>query len=676
MEAMAHALGGGGGADSQDMAARYQRAGLLWKLPMSKPQSDKWQKRLCMAKDGYILYYNPTEEVTKNFCTKPKGVLPLGGAKVEATERGPKGGKFGIIITHPDFRAGRALVLSAETAESQAQWLQALKDCSRVTMENALLGDSMVEKLRASGTAAEKEKEEAMLKLQEAAVALAKEQEEKLTLQTNQESVLQQAAQMEERAKAMETEMAAKLAEVEARRQELEAQSQSIQLEIDSRSSALSGANDEYAKLMALLASAKEAPPPAVAPAAPSASAGTTVASAVAPAVLVGAVVAPVAAPPAHQPLSAPPSHHPVAAAAAALPPPPAHHAAAAAVPTLAPTLAYALPPPPPAYAAPMSPTSMAAAVHRAEAQGGVSGMSRAEIQAIEARARHLEEEKIRLEQEKRSLERSVRDMAATTATLQSSLNNAEEMKRALQEQMQSLSSEETDLMKERQMRIRLERKLKIAEDSLRRLDGALRRSGVKLDVDVFADVKTLMVFFEERIDESRRDAQRIDIMKSALAAKKRYLVASGGVDAPEGGGADERDAWDDDAPAAPTPATVAQRRAVDVPAPAPAAVVAPRPSAAPGPSAVAVPAAAAGDRDDDNDGWSSDGERHADARSSRAPSMDVSHADVRVDAEGVALPPGWTMQCDEEGDRWFFNTLTNETSWVRPNEDGSVPPS
>ena len=53
--------------------------------------------------------------------------------------------------------------------------------------------------------------------------------------------------------------------------------------------------------------------------------------------------------------------------------------------------------------------------------------------------------------------------------------------------------------MKERQMRIRLERKLKIAEDSLRRLDGALRRSGVKLDVDVFADVKTLMVFFEER---------------------------------------------------------------------------------------------------------------------------------------------------------------------------------
>jgi hypothetical protein len=53
--------------------------------------------------------------------------------------------------------------------------------------------------------------------------------------------------------------------------------------------------------------------------------------------------------------------------------------------------------------------------------------------------------------------------------------------------------------MKERQLRKRLERKLQIAEESLRRLDGALRRNGVKLDVDVFADVRTLMAFFEER---------------------------------------------------------------------------------------------------------------------------------------------------------------------------------
>ena len=54
-------------------------------------------------------------------------------------------------------------------------------------------------------------------------------------------------------------------------------------------------------------------------------------------------------------------------------------------------------------------------------------------------------------------------------------------------------------MLKERQLRKRLERKLQIAEDSLKRLDAALRRNGVKMDVDVFADVKTLLAFFEER---------------------------------------------------------------------------------------------------------------------------------------------------------------------------------
>ena len=58
--------------------------------------------------------------------------------------------------------------------------------------------------------------------------------------------------------------------------------------------------------------------------------------------------------------------------------------------------------------------------------------------------------------------------------------------------------------MKERALRKRLERKLQIAEESLRRLDGALRRNGVRLDTDMFADVRTLMIFFEERcVDES-----------------------------------------------------------------------------------------------------------------------------------------------------------------------------
>ena len=47
-------------------------------------------------------------------------------------ERGPKGVKFGLKITHPDFTAGRQLILAAEKEEQQKEWLKALNDCSRV----------------------------------------------------------------------------------------------------------------------------------------------------------------------------------------------------------------------------------------------------------------------------------------------------------------------------------------------------------------------------------------------------------------------------------------------------------------------------------------------------------------------------------------------------------------
>jgi hypothetical protein len=61
-----------------------------------------------------------------------QGVIPLGGSKVELVERGPKGNKFGIKVTHPDFFAGRALVLAAESETGQKEWLDTLQDCSRV----------------------------------------------------------------------------------------------------------------------------------------------------------------------------------------------------------------------------------------------------------------------------------------------------------------------------------------------------------------------------------------------------------------------------------------------------------------------------------------------------------------------------------------------------------------
>jgi len=64
MEALARLAGADAGdRASVDIKARYQRAGLLWKLPMSKPSGEKWQKRNIVAKDGWLLYYASNEDV-------------------------------------------------------------------------------------------------------------------------------------------------------------------------------------------------------------------------------------------------------------------------------------------------------------------------------------------------------------------------------------------------------------------------------------------------------------------------------------------------------------------------------------------------------------------------------------------------------------------------------------
>lgn len=61
-----------------------------------------------------------------------QGVIPLGGCKVELVERGPKGAKFGLKITSPDFYPGRMLILATDKEDDQKGWLQTLNDCSRV----------------------------------------------------------------------------------------------------------------------------------------------------------------------------------------------------------------------------------------------------------------------------------------------------------------------------------------------------------------------------------------------------------------------------------------------------------------------------------------------------------------------------------------------------------------
>ena len=453
-------------------------------------------------------------------------------------------------------------------------------------MENALLGDSMIEKLRASGTAAEKEKDDIMQKLQENALQLKMEQEEKLKLQANQDAVLAMAKEADERAAKKEAEMASALAAMEQRRQELANEAAAIEAQVAQRNTALQSASSEYDKVQAMLAAARAA-------------ANTTSDS------------------------------------------------------NQQNRIHYS-------NSEPISTMSLSAEDKAKVA--AAAGLNVAELEAVERRAAQLEAEKIMLEREKIALERSVRDMKNSTDAMRNQLESTEAARKRLETELHDLNNEEGDLATERQMRKRLERKLQIAEDSLKRLDGALRKSGVKMDVDVFADVKTLLAYFEERTEEAKRDAQRIDLMKQALKAKRKYLMASAHVEtvaasdelvaAPEEE-AEGDDGWGEDD---------GFGSSAKSPAKAPA-VVAPTTNVAP-----------TNTRKEsvDTDGWgSSDEDRHSDQGNDETNDNGIK---IAYEDEQGPLPANWAKQTDEEGDTWYYNSVTGETSWVRPNPDGTVP--
>lgn len=153
-------------------------------------------------------------------------------------------------------------------------------------------------------------------------------------------------------------------------------------------------------------------------------------------------------------------------------------------------------------------------------------------------------------------------------------------------------------------------------------------------------------------IAEVTRDANRISLMRAALQSRKRYLVAAGGDAAMAEAGGDDDDEEGEDA---------GDDTWGDAPAPAPAEG--------------GKTAKADADAEHGDEAWSDSGHGGGSRRSSRAASMDAAPGTVTVDALG-ALPDGWTVQSDEEGDRWYFHEASGQTSWVRPNPDGSIPPA
>ncbi|CAF88877.1 unnamed protein product, partial [Tetraodon nigroviridis] len=95
-------------------------------------------------------------EANSYFNIHPKGVVPLGGCVVTASDNA--GMPFAIVVNLEDFTG--TIVLAAESEDEQVQWMEMLQDSGKVTWKNAQLGEAMIESLEAQGLQLAKEKQE------------------------------------------------------------------------------------------------------------------------------------------------------------------------------------------------------------------------------------------------------------------------------------------------------------------------------------------------------------------------------------------------------------------------------------------------------------------------------------------------------------------------------------
>ena len=81
----------------------------------------------------------------------------------------------------------------------------------------------------------------------------------------------------------------------------------------------------------------------------------------------------------------------------------------------------------------------------------------------------------------------------------------------------------EKKLEKESVKQKKTEIKLKMAQDSVRRLDSALKLSGATVDSSLTNDVKNLMNFFEKQVSDLKHQVEHADNVKIGLRQHKQY---------------------------------------------------------------------------------------------------------------------------------------------------------
>lgn len=170
-------------SNNKNRVLTVQRQGFLYKKPFSSSSGrGQWQRRYFVLKDSFLFWYQGKPH--RVFDMNPAGCLPLGGCSVFPMGREKDGG-FVFEISHPDFD-GNVLQLKSKDKAVVDDWIEVLQESSKATWQNAMLGDALIQKLKHAGTAAEKEREEALQEARIQAELMAECREDKLRLMESQ----------------------------------------------------------------------------------------------------------------------------------------------------------------------------------------------------------------------------------------------------------------------------------------------------------------------------------------------------------------------------------------------------------------------------------------------------------------------------------------------------------
>ena len=83
---------------------------------------------------------------------------------------------FAFKATHTNFGGG-AMCLACLGKEEREEWMAIMRDCRRITYENALLGDAMIEKLNNASSQLTSENQKALEEFQANALRLEQKRE-------------------------------------------------------------------------------------------------------------------------------------------------------------------------------------------------------------------------------------------------------------------------------------------------------------------------------------------------------------------------------------------------------------------------------------------------------------------------------------------------------------------